>query len=345
MRPPSIAAPWRPLWWAVSEIGWVDHTLLDRLDAAPAARVDTPARLLARRLTDAGWVAPNRGRSRPPCTVVVTRAGRDALAAMSSLAPPPNVPAREMVRRALAAVLLAANGRLERPVVVRLAVEMAGAWQVGMRAGDVRKVMTSWHRMRWVQYGSASPGRLLITDTGRGAFNAVARATGERVPRQARPQDWEHDVVVGDLVQRLAASFPAVIGTLHIGLRTQLRDDDGPSGQRWSHPDGLVGLAPEDGPILVALEVERRARPLNLARRLSNYITLAAQRPKRPVRVLVVTRRPSAGRREVVAGAIEEARQHRSHVDVHMALTTPSGAPRQLAEWGIEPATPAFPPD
>ena len=136
-----------------------------------------------------------------------------------------------------------------------------------------------------------------------------------------------------------------MIGTLRVGRRTQLRDDDSSSGQRWIHPDGLVGLAPEHGPILLAIEVERRATPLNLARRLHNYITLAAQRPEHPVRVLVVTRRPSAGRREVVAGVLEEAQRHRPRVDVDMAFTTPSGAPRQLAKWGVEPETSAFPPD
>lgn len=339
----AIDHGWRPLWWALSEIGWLEESLVDRLDAAAGWPDGVVARQRVGKLVAAGWLAGDRSRTRPARALVVTHQGRIDLPSLPRHAPPWTASTLEVARRALAEVLRTETEPLETSAAAERVIGLATRWGRLVRERDAREILLQWRHAGLIRSGAAARRRWLITPPGRQSLRAVARAVKLRLPRQPRLQDEDHDLQLARLVEQLTLSHPGIIGTLRVARRAWLDPKDNHTRtRRWIVPDGLVGFHTTTGPLVLALEVERRGRYDNLARHAHNYGQLAGRWPHHRLRILVVTARTSTRRQLVLADAVAELTA--DPVSIAAAITTPRSIGPHLAGWNIRPWTPTFTP-
>lgn len=333
----AISGEWRPVWWALSEFGWLDTALLEAVGRGLAASV--PGRRQVRVLCDAGWLARNRPPGRPARPVRLTPRGVQALDEFPVGAPPWTAPDREVARRALAGAM-PRHGQQDVPALCCSAAEVAASWSRLVREVDVRGVVQEWRRAGWLTDLVRPPGRRVLTGYGRRCARAVATATGTAAPRQPRRQDQEHDQLLTNAVLRLLKPWPGLAGMLRVARRCHLPT---PEGTGWIIPDALVGFHREERLFLLAIETERRGRYDNLARHIHRLRQLAELLPEDTVHIAVLCARRSPGRINVLAKALAEPG---SAARIRAAVTTPGTLSDQLARWGIdrhaEPVSPRW---
>ncbi|MCK2240679.1 MULTISPECIES: hypothetical protein [unclassified Crossiella] len=326
---PVVSRDWRPVWWALSEFGWLDETLLGDLDRLPDACGRPPARHLVRRLSTIGWLARDRAPGRPARPIRVTPSGVEAISNALVSAPLWTAPSREVARRALA-VALPVRGQHDVPAVCQSVAEVAASWGRLVREVDVRQAVQEWRTAGWIVDTAVPPGRWRLTELGRRCARAVASSTATAAPRRPRQQDQVHDQLLISAVRRLLLRWPGVLGTLRVARRLRLDESSRPG---WVIPDAVVGFQCADRRLLLVIEAERRGRYDGLARHIRRLGWLAELLPGDTVHVAVLCARRSPGRVNAVAGALAESG---SSVAFRAVVTTPATLPRQLVEWGID---------
>ncbi|MCO1580495.1 hypothetical protein M8C13_32550 [Crossiella sp. SN42] len=336
--PPTIAAAWRPLWWAICEVGWLEDDLLDLLGRTPPVSSLDEVKRQLRRLRAAGWLAAEHGRGRPPRPLLVTAQGRDAFGRFAGHAPDWSASTREVTRRALALILGAATSPVTAADAVSQVLATAKAWGRLVHEADVRMVLADWQRHQLLRPGRPAPKRWTCTEHGQRALRAVARTVHEPLPRRPKLQDQQHDQLVLRAVLRMATVAPDIVGVIRLARRTRLTG----STTRWILPDALVGFATDEVPLMVALEIERHGRYPNLAAHIGNYGLLTRQWPWCRISVGVVTNRVMAGRRAVLAAALEAATT--AHPESRLAAVnlTVAALPSWLRTQGVEPESRVF---
>jgi len=125
---------------------------------------------------------------------------------------------------------------------------------------------------------------------------------------------------VADVVGRLVERFPDAVDVLRVARQTWL---DGVLG-RWMVPDGLIGFDVDGREVLLVVEVERCGSYRNLVRHVQRSAELARRWPRYEVRLLVIVRQVSWGRRATVTDAVvDERRRNWQRPDLDAMLTTP----------------------
>ncbi|MCK2240934.1 MULTISPECIES: hypothetical protein [unclassified Crossiella] len=339
---PVIAADWRPLWWAISEVGWVDDDLVGRLGRSQPVQDAEEVRRQLRRLYEVGWLTSEQGRGRPRRPLALTARGREVMECFPPHSPNWTTSAREVARRALAAVFRQAAGPVIAVEAVEEVLATGARWGRVVHERDVRMVLLQWRRDRLVRFVRPASGRWLCTELGHRALRSVARAAGEHLPRYPKRADQDHDHMLLRSVLQIADLCPNVVGVIRLARRTQLAGAESP----WILPDGLVGFGTEAGLLVVALEIERRSRYPNLTRHIANYGQLAHQWPWCRIFVAVVTARVTAGRQAVLAEALETAVSSYPGILLTTVATTVAALPNRLANQGVQPESTVFaPPD
>ena len=122
------------------------------------------------------------------------------------------------------------------------------------------------------------------------------------------------------MVGRLVERFPDAVDVLRVARRTWL---DGVP-RRWMVPDGLIGFDVDGREVLLVVEVERCGSYRNLVRHVQRSAELARRWPRYEVRLLVIVRQVSWGRRATVTDAVvDERRRNWQRPDLDAMLTTP----------------------
>lgn len=328
------------MWWALAEVGWLDEHLIGQLGRTPPAQGAEEIQWQLRKLTRLHWLANERPTGRPARPLALTPFGRARVARISRQAPPWTAPTREVVRRGLATVFGAAEQPIPAPEAARRVMAIGRRWGRAVNAVDVRMVLVHWRRERVLRTTSPQPRVWRPTEVGVRAFRALARATGEPLPRHSPQQGGLHDQLLASAALRMATHTPGVIGVIRLARRVHL---DGPQ-ERWIVPDGLVGFETGAGPVVVALEVERRDPSIGLARHIANYGLLAHQWRSRRLCVAVVNTRVTVARRAFLERAARLAVATNPGIRLTVTALTVPMLTAWLDEQGVQPDSPVFAP-